>query len=161
MNLTLIAAMASNNTIGKDNGLPWNLPDDLKRFKRLTSGHHIIMGRKTHESMGRALPQRTNIVVTRQKRYQAPDCLVVHTMEEALQKAENDSQPFVIGGAQIYAQALPYAKYIELTYIHQDIPGDTSFPPINSQEWSLTRSEKHEVDARHAYPFEYLTYEKL
>lgn len=161
MNLTLIAAMASNRTIGKDNDLPWDLPDDLQRFKRLTSGHHIIMGRKTYESMGRALPKRTNIVVTRQEDFQAPQCLVVHTLEEALQKAENDSQPFVIGGAQVYTQAMPYAKTIELTFIHQDYPGDTSFPEINAQEWKLARGEKHEADAKHPYPFEYLTYKKI
>lgn len=161
MNLTLIAAMANNRTIGINNDLPWDLPDDLKRFQRLTSGHHIIMGRKTYESMGRALPKRTNIVVTRQEDFQAPQCLVVHTLEEALQKAENDSQPFVIGGAQIYTQAMPYAKTIELTFIHQDYPGDTSFPPIDPDEWKLARGEKHEADAKHPHPFEYLTYKRI
>lgn len=160
MNLTLIAALAQNGVIGKDNQLIWRFPDDLKRFKKLTLGHHVLMGRKTFESVNRPLPGRTNVVITRQKDYQAPGCIIVHTIEEALRKAENDPQPFVIGGAKIYEQALPYADTMELTYIHHSYEGDTFFPEWEAAKWQLTASEAHPADEKHPYAFEYRTYQK-
>lgn len=161
MNLTLIAAMASNRVIGKDNQLIWDFPDDLKRFKKLTLGHHVIMGRKTYESMNRPLPGRTNVVISRQKEYQAPGCIVVSSMVEALRKAENDRKPFVIGGAKIYELALPYADIMELTCIRHAYEGDTHFPEWDKEQWSLENTEKHPADERHPYPFEYRTYHRL
>lgn len=160
MNVTLIAAMAKNRVIGKDNQLIWHFPEDLKHFKKLTSGHHIIMGRRTFESVGKALPNRVNIIVTRQKDYRAPNCLVVHDLPAALRKAEGDPQPFIAGGAEIYTQALAYAKTIELTLIHGEYEGDRYFPEFDLKLWKLARGEKREADDRHEHPYEFLTYKK-
>ncbi|MDR9374880.1 MAG: dihydrofolate reductase [Schleiferiaceae bacterium] len=160
MNLTMIAALAENRVIGKDNQLIWRFPNDLKRFKKLTLGHHVLMGRKTFESVNRPLPGRTNVVITQQKDYQAPGCIVVHTLEEALRKAENDPQPFVIGGAKIYELALPYTDSMELTYIHHAYKGDTYFPEWDPQKWQLTAREAHPADEKHPHAFEYRTYQK-
>jgi dihydrofolate reductase len=161
MNVTLIAAMAQNRVIGKDNSLIWHFPDDLKHFKKLTSGHHIIMGRKTFESVGRPLPNRTNIIITRQKDYHAEGCLVADSLDAALALVENDEQPFIVGGAEIYKLALEKANTIELTLIKADYEGDTYFPEFDTSVWKLARGEKKEADDKHAHPFEYLTYKKI
>lgn len=161
MNLTLIAAMDLNRVIGKDNDLIWHMPKDLKHFKELTSGHHVIMGRKTYESMGKPLPKRTNIIVTRDKGYKADGCIVVHSIEEALKKAEGDAQPFITGGAEIYKLALPYAQTIELTLIHHHFEGDTFFPPFESDKWKLTARVENEADEKNPYNFDYLTYTSI
>lgn len=161
MNLTLIAAMAQNRVIGKDNDLIWHFPDDLKHFKSLTSGHHVIMGRKTYESMMRPLPKRVNIVISRQEDYQAEGCLMAHSLEEAIKLVKDDDQPFIIGGAQIYKQALAIANTIELTLIHSEYEGDTFFPEFDTSKWKLARGEKKEADDKHAHPFEFLTYKKI
>lgn len=161
MNLTLIAAMAENRVIGKDNDLIWHFPNDLKHFKQLTSGHHIIMGRKTFESVGRPLPNRTNIIITRQKNYQAEGCLVAENLDAALSLVKDDEQPFIVGGAQIYKLALEKAKTIELTLIHAEYDGDTFFPEFDTTVWKLARGEKKEADDKHAHPYEFLTYKKL
>ncbi len=160
MNLTLIAAMSENRVIGRDNDLIWNMPTDMKRFMRLTTGHHVIMGRKTFESMLKPLPNRINIVVTRQRDYQAKGCLVVHNLEAAIQKAEGDPQPFVIGGAQLYKLALPYAQTIELTLIHHRFEGDTFFPEFDQSKWLLEKEENHPADSKNPYPFTFKTYIK-
>lgn len=160
MEVTLIAAMAKNRVIGKDNGLIWQMPADLKRFKKLTTGHHVIMGRKTYESMGKPLPHRVNIIVTRQENYQAPGCMVVHSLKEALLKAEGDSKPFVIGGAEIYKMALPYAHCIELTLVHKEFEGDSYFPEFSESEWKLQNNVENPKDEVNPYPFDYLTYLK-
>ncbi len=161
MNITLIAAMAKNRVIGKDNQLIWHFPNDLKHFKTLTSGHHIIMGRKTFESVGKPLPKRTNIIITRQEGYSVEGCLVAHSIEEALSLVKNDEQPFIVGGAEVYKQALEVAQTIELTLIHSDYEGDSYFPEFDSSEWKLARGEKKEADAKHIHPYEFLTYKKL
>ncbi|QNR23061.1 dihydrofolate reductase [Croceimicrobium hydrocarbonivorans] len=161
MNLTLIAAMAQNRVIGKDNDLIWHFPEDLKRFKKLTSGHAIIMGRKTYESLGRPLPNRKNIVITRQADYKAEGCLMASNMESAIELAKEDNQPFIVGGAEIYKQALPFAKTIELTLIKADYEGDTYFPEFDPEVWKLARGEKKEADDKHAHPFEFQTYKKI
>lgn len=161
MNLTLIAAMSENRVIGKDNDLPWHLPKDLKHFKGLTKGHHIIMGRRTFESMGnKPLPHRTNIIVTRQKDFRAPGCIVVHNLEDAIRKAENDSRPFIVGGGKIYQQALAYADSIELTVVHASLEGDTHFPELNENDWELVKKESHSRDEKHEYGFDFLSYER-
>lgn len=160
MNLTLIAAMSENRVIGRDNDLPWHLPRDLKHFKELTKGHHIIMGRRTFQSMGKALPHRTNIVVTTQEDFKAPGCIIVHTLEDAIRKAEGDNQPFIVGGGKIYKQALAYADSIELTIVHAKLEGDTYFPEISEDQWELTKKESHSPDEKHDYGFDFLSYRK-
>lgn len=161
MNLTIIAAMAKGRVIGKDNDLIWHLPDDLKHFKNLTKGHHVIMGRKTFESMGRPLPARTNIVITRQKDYKADGCILVHTLEEAIQKAEGDAQPFIIGGGEIYKQALKYAQTMELTEVNGEFEGDTTFPKFDEAQWKEMERSSHPVDEKHQYSFDFIRYQKV
>tara|TARA_R110002050_G_scaffold149571_2_gene276251 strand:+ start:1806 stop:2300 length:495 start_codon:yes stop_codon:yes gene_type:complete len=161
MNITLIAAMAENRVIGKDNQLIWHFPDDLKHFKQLTSGHHVIMGRKTFESVGRPLPNRTNIIITRQDEYRVEGCLIAHSIEEAISMVKNDERPFIVGGAEIYKQALDFADTIELTIIHGNYEGDSYFPEFDLGIWKLARGEKKEADAKHIHPFEFLTYKKI
>ena len=161
MNLTLIAAMAKNRVIGKDNDLIWHFPEDLKHFKSLTSGHHVIMGRKTFESVGRPLPKRVNIIITRQKDYLAEGCKIAGSLEEALAMVKNDDQPFIVGGAEIYKQSLDFANTIELTLIEAEYEGDTFFPEFDPSIWKLARGEKKEADDKHAHPYEFLTYKKI
>lgn len=158
--VTLIAAAAENNALGKDNDLVWHLPDDFKRFKRLTTGHHIIMGRKTFESFPKLLPDRTHIVITRQKDYQPEGAIVVHTLDDALEIASIDTQPFVIGGGEIYKQAIDRAKKIELTRVHGTFEADTFFPEIDPTKWELLTSQFHPEDERHKHAFTYLTYDR-
>lgn len=160
-NLTLIAAAGENDSIGKNNELIWHLSDDLKRFKTLTSDHCIIMGRKTFESFSKPLPNRTHIVITRQHNYSVPSgVIVVHNIEDALDAAKNDSQPFIIGGGEIYRQALPYADKIELTRVHETFDGDTFFPKIDPSEWVETQNKLHQKDVHHPYAFSFITYQR-
>ncbi len=161
MNVTLIAAMAQNRVIGKDNDLIWHLPDDLKHFKNLTKGHHVIMGRKTYESMMRPLPNRVNIVISRNADYKADGCIVVTSLTEAIRKAEGDSQPFIIGGGNIYKQSLDIASAIELTVVNADFEGDTYFPEFDESEWKLVSKEHHPKDEKHEASFDFLRYEKV
>ncbi len=156
----MIAAAAENNALGKDNDLVWHLPDDFKRFKELTTGHHIIMGRKTFESFPKPLPNRTHIIITRNKNYSPEGALVVHSLEKALEIAREDQQPFIIGGGEIYKLALPKAERIELTRVHESFKADTFFPEINEENWKLTNKEYHPADEKHKYAFTYLTYER-
>ncbi|HEY9184748.1 MAG TPA: dihydrofolate reductase [Salegentibacter sp.] len=158
--LTMIAAAAENNALGKENDLVWHLPDDFKRFKKLTTGHHIIMGRKTFESFPQALPNRTHIIITRNEDYKAKGAVVVHSLERALEIAKDDPQPFIIGGGEIYKQALPYSEKIELTRVHSDFEADTFFPEIDEDKWKLVNEEFHPTDEKHKFPFTYLTYER-
>jgi dihydrofolate reductase len=161
--LTIIVAASENNVIGKDNQLIWHLSNDLKRFKKLTSGHHIIMGRKTFESFPKPLPNRTHIVITRQKNYKAPrGVIVVHTMKEAVSVATiADAEPYVIGGGEIYKQAIPFATKIELTRVHHEFEGDTHFPEINIKDWKEIANKFHTKDDKHEYEFSFLTYERV
>lgn len=160
--LTIIVAAGESNAIGKNNDLIWHLSDDLKRFKELTNGHHIIMGRKTFESFPKPLPNRTHIVITRQENYQVPNgVIVVHNMEDALDAARNDDQPFIIGGGEIYKQSMSLADKIELTRVHHSFEGaDTFFPDIDDSIWKLINSKTHDKDDKHAYAFTFLTYER-
>ena len=141
--LTMIAAAAENNALGKDNDLVWHLPDDFKRFKQLTTGHHIIMGRKTFETFPKPLPNRTHIVITRKKDYQKEGAIVVNSLEEALELAKEDPQPFIIGGGEIYELALPEADKIELTRVHGTFEADAFFPEIDEENWELVSSSFH------------------
>ncbi len=159
--LILIAAAAENNAIGKDNDLVWHLPDDFKRFKALTTGHFIVMGRKTFESFPKPLPNRTHVIITRQNNYQAPeDCIVVNSIEEALKICPTTEPVYVIGGGEIYKQALPLANKIELTRVHTTVEADTFFPSFPIEEWELEREEFHPADEKHAHSFSFLTYLK-
>ncbi|WP_405330150.1 dihydrofolate reductase [Leeuwenhoekiella sp. LLG6367-2.1] len=159
--ITMIAAAAENNALGKDNDLVWHLPDDFKRFKQLTSHHHIIMGRKTFETFPKPLPNRTHIVITREENYEAgADIIVVNSIEAALDYAKNDDNLFIIGGGEIYKLGLPYATHIELTRVHHTFEADAFFPELNPENWSLVNTQFHDKDERHKYSFSYLTYER-
>lgn len=159
MKITLIAAAAENNALGKDNDLVWHLPDDFKRFKKLTSHHHIIMGRKTFESFPKPLPNRTHIVITRNSEYDAGEgIIVVDSIDAALDAVMNDDNPYVIGGGEIYKLALDQATHIELTRVHSSFDADAFFPEINENDWELVAETFHPKDERHDYAFTYLTY---
>ena len=158
--IAMIAAAGENNALGKDNKLMWHLPDDFKRFKDITTGHKMIMGRKTFESFPKPLPNRLHIVITRDRTYKLdhPQCVVVHSLEEALQKTEPEETVFVIGGGEIYELAMDISDVIELTRIHANFEADTYFPEIDTGQWELVKEEYHPEDARHAHAFTYLTY---
>ena len=159
--LTIIVAAAENDAIGKGNKLIWHLSDDLKRFKSLTNGHHIIMGRKTFESFPKPLPNRTHVVITRQADYKAPDgVILVNSLEDAIDAARSDNQPFIIGGGQIYKQAMSIANKIELTRVHHDFEADTYFPKIDPTVWKETANTFHKKDENHDFEFSFITYEK-
>ncbi len=161
MKVTMIAAAGENNALGKDNDLVWHLPDDFKRFKKLTTGHHIIMGRKTFESFPKLLPNRTHIVITRRKDYFPEGVLVANSMEEALDLVQDDSNPFIIGGGEIYHMALPYTDCIELTRVHGTFDADAFFPELDMLQWEEVKSEFHEKDSTHNFSFTYVTYNKM
>lgn len=161
--ITLIVAVAENDAIGRGNQLIWHLSDDLKRFKALTSGHHIIMGRKTFESFPKPLPNRTHIVITRQKDYKAPNgVIIVHSLEDAIDAAKADKQPFIIGGGQIYKQALEknLVDKIELTRVHENFEADAFFPKIDTTIWKETNNVFNKKDAEHDYEFSFITYQR-
>ena len=160
-NITMIAAVAENNALGMDNKLIWHLSNDLKRFKNLTKGHHVIMGRKTFESMPKALPNRTNVVITRQAEYSAENAHVVNTLEAALALAQEDDRPFIIGGGEIYRQAMAFCDCIELTRVHEDFEADTFFPEIDTAVWREVWRENHDKDEKHAHAFSFIRYEKI
>ena len=157
---TLIAAAAENNALGKDNQLVWHLPDDFKRFKQLTSGHHIIMGRKTFESFPKPLPNRTHVVITRQKKYAPEGCIVVNSMEKAIEICPENEVIYIIGGGEIYNLGMPFANKIELTRVHDTFDADAFFPEINSNELDLVTQEFHPKDERHHFDFSFQTYLK-
>lgn len=159
--VTLIAAASENNIIGKDNKLIWRLSDDLKHFKELTKGHFVIMGRKTFESMPKALPNRTNVIITRKTDYKAENAIVVNSLEKALKVAENDNQPFIIGGGEIYKLSMEIADRIELTRVHTSIEGDTSFPEIDLEKWQEVKNEKRLKNEKNEYDFSFLRYDKI
>jgi len=142
--LALIVAMTPTNIIGKDGQIPWKLSEDLKYFRRTTTGHAIIMGHKTYRSIGKALPKRRNIVLSRQKKLEIPDCEVYSNLQDALNAAyENDSCPFIIGGGEIYKEALPLATLLYITEVDFDLEGDTYFPKWNKNNWLLEKKELH------------------
>jgi dihydrofolate reductase len=161
--ISAIVAVAKNGVIGKEGGLPWYLPAELARFKEVTMGHPIIMGRKTHESIGRALPGRTNIVITRDKDYKATEgCMVVNSLDEAIEqakKAGGANEIFIIGGASIYEQAMPLLDRIYLTKVDAEIDGDKFFK-YDPKKWNQISSEKHSADDKNKYGFEFTVLER-
>jgi dihydrofolate reductase len=152
--MNIIVAIAQNNVIGKDNQLIWHLPNDLKHFRKLTTGNTIIMGRKTYQSIGKPLPNRVNIIISRNKDFVAEGCIVVNSLTDAL--AHCTDQCFVIGGAEIYQQALPLATKIYLTEIHAQVEGDTFFPEIDKKIWQETSREDYETDEKHIFPYSFV-----
>jgi dihydrofolate reductase len=161
MRLSLIVAAAENGVIGDGNRLPWHLPADLKRFKALTLGKPILMGRKTHESIGRPLPGRTNIVMTRQSGLALPGCVVVSSLDAARQAAGDAEELAVIGGAEIYAQALSSADIVHLTRVHAQVLGDARFPTLPLDRWRERIIASHPADERHAYAFTFIELERI
>ncbi|MEX0290703.1 MAG: dihydrofolate reductase, partial [Flavobacteriaceae bacterium] len=151
--LCMIAAIGENNALGKDNQLLWHLPDDFRRFKQLTTGHKIIMGRKTFESFPKPLPNRKHIVITRDKEYTIDhkDCSVVHSFEEAISAIENEKLSYIIGGGEIYTLGMKHAHTLEITHIHANFQADAYFPSIKESDWKIIREEYHPKDERHQY----------
>lgn len=158
--ISVIVAVSTNNIIGSEGDLPWRLPDDLRRFKRLTMGKPIVMGRRTWESIGRPLPGRQNIVLTRQAGFDAPGCNIATSPAEALAAAGDAGEIMIIGGSQVYALFLPKASRLYLTRVHAEIDGDTHFPEINERQWRLVDCEAHEPDDLNQFAYEFRTYER-
>jgi len=152
MKVSLIAAMAKNRTVGKGNDIPWSIPGEQKMFKEITLGHTVIMGRKTYESIGGPLPGRTNVVVTRQRDYSAPGCIVANGLDAAIAKAgEAEDEVFICGGAQVYEQTLPMAQRVYLSTLHRDVEGDAHFPELSPEEFEQVSSEV--IDGGEPYTF--------
>lgn len=160
MKLSIIVAVSRNLVIGKDNQLIWKLSADLKRFKALTTGHAIIMGRKTFDSIGKPLPNRTSIVITRQKDYKIEGCLVVNSLEEALEKASDQKEVFVIGGGSIYEEAIAKADKIYYTKVHKNFDGDTFFPALDLKEWESVSRQDCMPDEKNEVPYSFIDYKR-
>lgn len=165
MIISFIAALTRNQVIGKDNDIPWQLPDDMKFFMQTTKQHYVIMGRKNYESLPekfRPLPNRTNVVVTRQNQFKAPGCMVVHSVEEALELARkaNEHEAFIIGGADIFRLGMPYADRLYLTEIDGEAEGDVYFPVWDRDQWKETSRKHHPTDDRHLFAFDFVVYER-
>jgi len=158
--VSLIVAMAKNRVIGVNNTLPWHLPADLKHFKALTMGHHIVMGRKTYESIGMPLPGRTSVVVTRNANYSVPGVVVVNSLAAAITACGNDKEIFVIGGAELYRQAIALADRIYLTEIDADIPGDAHFTELDGKLWQETGRVSHAPDEKNLHPYHFVVYDR-
>ena len=161
MNLSIIVAMGRNRVIGKDNGLPWRLPADLKHFKNVTLGHPVLMGRKTFESIGRPLPGRTNIVITRQKNYKPEGCLMAGSIQEALALAQDADEAFVIGGASIFEKTIPLAWRLYVTLIDHEFEGDTLFSGIDPSLWVEKERQSFRADNENPYGFSFLVFERV
>lgn len=155
-----IVAVADNGVIGRGGGLPWRLPEDLKRFKSLTMGHALLMGRRTHESIGRALPGRRNFVLSRNPGWRSPGCETVASPEAALARLDASQRLFVIGGAEVYRACWPLVRRVELTEVHAEVPGDTRLEGLDRCEWRETFREDHAADARHAHAYSFVTLER-
>ena len=158
--LSIIAAMALNRTIGIHNTLPWRLPEDLKRFKALTMEHHIVMGRKTYDSIGKSLPGRDTVIVTRNMDYAVPGCIAVNSLDAALTVSHGDAEVFFVGGADLYRQALPIAHRIYLTEIQRVFDGDTFFPEFDKSQWLETAREPHRTEEPNSFEYHFVIYDR-
>lgn len=157
-----MAAIAENNALGKDNQLIWHLPADLKRFKKTTLNHAVIMGRKTYESLEKPLPNRTNIIITRDRNYKVSGWIVVNSLEEALKvAAKTDENPFILGGAEIYRQAMSYADKLDITFVHHQFEADVFFPEIDKTIWKETSREDFKADEKNEYEYSFVTFERV
>lgn len=161
MIISFVVAIAENNAIGRNNQLLWHLPADLKFFKNTTSGHTIIMGRKTYESMGRALPNRRNIVISSQPDLKIEGCEVVNSIEKAIEICKGEEEVFIIGGGNIYKQSLPICNRIYLTIVHHSFEADTFFPELNTQDWKEVSREDHHADEKHPYNYSFIVLERV
>lgn len=159
--ITLIVAAAENNAIGKDNKMLWHLPNDFKYFKKNTLEHSVVMGRKTFESIGKPLPERRNIILTRDMNYTHEEVDVANSVQEVLNYCRDEREIFIIGGAEIYKQTLPLADKVLLTRVHTTIDGDAYFPELLDHEWNLVSIEKHEKDEKHAFDYTFEVYERV
>lgn len=159
MNISIVVAISENHVIGKDNKLLWYLPNDLKHFKEITSGHTVIMGRKTYESVGKPLPRRRNIIITRQA-ILIEGCEVVNSIEAALALCADEEEVFIVGGAEIYKQSMHLTDRIYLTIVHKVYDGDSFFPEINKSEWREVSREDHQPDEKNAIPYSFITLER-
>lgn len=161
MRIALIAALANNRVIGRENRLPWRLSADLRHFKSLTMGKPVIMGRNTYESIGKPLPGRSNIVLTRDAQYRAPGCRVVHSLEQALEAAAGHAEVMVIGGAELYRQTIDAAQRLYLTRVKADVQGDAVFPEIDPRQWRELQRESHRGDDNNEYDYDFLILERV
>jgi len=159
--ITIIAAIAKNNALGKDNKLIWHIPADLKRFKKVTLNHHVIMGRKTYESLGKPLPNRTNIIITRNANFKAEGCVVVNSLQDAIEAAKEDKSPYILGGAEIYKQAILIADKLDLTFVHHNFEADAFFPEIDKTIWKETLREDFKANDKNKYDYSFVTFERL
>lgn len=160
MIVTIVVAISENNAIGKNNKLLWHLPNDLRHFKQITTGHTVIMGRKTYESVGKPLPNRRNIIITRQA-ITIEGCEVVNSIEAALALCTHEQEVFIVGGAEIYRQAMPVTNRIYLTIVHKQFEGDSFFPEINKHEWKEVYCQNHQPDDKNPLPYSFITIERL
>ena len=156
--IIMIAAVAENNALGKNNELVWHLPNDFKRFKSLTTNHHIIMGRKTFESFPKPLPNRVHVVITRQSDYNPEGCIVVDSIEKAISICPENEDSYIIGGGEIYTLGMEHADILEITKIHHSFDADAYFPEIDKTDWQLVESEENFRDEKHLYDYTYETY---
>ncbi|MBU0697127.1 MAG: dihydrofolate reductase [Bacteroidetes bacterium] len=161
MTISIIVATDEENGIGKNNQLMWHLPKDLKFFKSTTSGHPVIMGRKTYDSVGKPLPNRRNIIITRQKDLKIEGVEVFNELENAIKACVDEEEVFIVGGGEIYKQALPFTDKIYLTKVHHTFNADAFFPELNYSEWKLISKEEHEPDEKHAYCFSFITFSRI
>jgi len=159
--IIIIAAVAENNALGKDNQLLWHLPADLKRFKKVTHNHIVIMGRKTFESLGKPLPNRTNIVITRNKDFKVEGCITVHSLEEALTHVKQHEDLFILGGAEIYKQAIKIADQLDLTFVHQTFEADAFFPEIDKTIWKETSREDFKADDKNNFDYSFVMFDRI
>lgn len=160
MSVAIIVAMAQNRTIGVNNTLPWRCPEDLKHFKTLTMGHHMIMGRKTFDSIGKPLPGRTTVVVTRHKDLKIDGCIVTHSLQEAIAACAGDTEVFIVGGADIYTQSLQLADTLYITEIQQDVDGDAHFPIFDKSAWHETAREVRSQETPQPLDYHFVTYKR-
>ena len=158
--LSLIVAMSENSVIGRDGDMPWRLSADLRRFKQLTMGHPLIMGRRTFESIGRLLPGRSTIILTRNADYQVPGALMAADLDAALTLADDEQEVFIVGGGEVYRLALPRVDRLYVTRVHIELPGDTTFPEVDWDAWSVTRSCRHPADERNQYAYTFYEYQR-
>ncbi|MDT7832361.1 dihydrofolate reductase [Flavobacteriaceae bacterium S356] len=160
--ITIIAAIGSRNELGKDNDLIWYLPADLKRFKKVTIGNYIVMGRNTYESIGKPLPNRTTVIITRNKSYTQEGCIVAHSIEEALEISKEQQHVFIIGGAEIYKQCLQndLVDRLDITRVHEQFEADVFFPEIDSKKWEIISREDHEADEKNKFDYSFISYQK-
>lgn len=158
--VSIIVAISENGVIGKQGDLPWRMSADLKRFRKLTTGHHIILGRKTFESIGRLLPERTTVIVTRNRDFSFPGAKMAMSLQQAIDLCGNDDQPFVAGGAGIYQSALPLALKLYLTRVHCSVEGDVHFPPVDWSQWQMIDSEQHPADERNEHDYSFEVYQR-